>query len=301
VAYGLVAPHRAARVLLVTAGNRFLERSLERLPGVELTVIKPAQYRAAAGFDANVFDRFAPPQPPAQGALLFRPPSVTWLPAFERIATNPVITRWDQSHPLAANVSWREVNIQRAALARLSVRETQADVVLAAGASEGVLVAAGGEGARWIATGFALDDSNFAMQPGFPVFLGSALVWLTDRAAVFSRGLGHVEVPIADGKVTGPDDRPVAAASVGRTTMFEAARPGVFTVASHANTTRVVVNVVDPHYSDVNRSRFAGTPAAAAAVPRFPRFAFEPWVALLAIAVALLALEWLAYARYRIL
>ena len=83
--------------------------------------------------------------------------------------------------------------------------------------------------------------------------------------------------------------------------MFEAARSGVFTVASHANATRVVVNVVDPQYSDINRSRFAGAPAAAAAVPSFPRFAFEPWVALLAIAVALLAVEWLAYARYRIL
>jgi hypothetical protein len=133
------------------------------------------------------------------------------------------------------------------------------------------------------------------------VFLGSALVWLTDRAAILSRGLGHVEVPFADGKVTGPDGRPVAATSIGGATIFEAARSGVFTVASHANATRVVANVIDPQYSDVNRSRFAGAPASAAAVLSFPRFAFEPWVVLLALAVALLALEWLAYARYRIL
>jgi len=301
VAYGLVAPHRTKRVLLVTAGNRYLERSLERLPGIALTVMKPAQYRATADYDANVFDRFAPTEPPAQGALLFRPPPVTWLPAFERTALNPVITRWDQSHPLAANVSWRGVNIQRAGLARLSARDTQTDVVLASGAGEGVLVAAGGEGARWIAAGFALDDSNFAMQPAFPVFLGGALVWLTDRAAILSRGLGHVEVPFADGKVTGPDGRPVAAVSIRGATIFDAARSGVFTVASHTNATRVVVNVIDPQYSDVNRSRFAGAPAAVAAAPGLPRFAFEPWVALLALAVALLAFEWLAYTRYRII
>ena len=299
VAYAVVAPHRARRVLLVTAGNRYLERSLGRLPGIALTVIKPAQYRATADYDANVFDRFAPLEPPAQGALLFRPPPVTWLPAFGHTTMNPVITRWDQSHPLAANVSWRGVHIQRAALARLSARDAQTDVVLASGAGEGVLVAAGGTASRWIAAGFALDDSNFAMQPSFPVFLGSALVWLTDGAATLSHGLGYVEIPFADAKVTGPDGRPVAAVSIPGATIFDAARPGIFTVASNVNAIRVVANVIDPQYSDVNRSRFAGASVVPTPTFSLPRFGFEPWVALLSLAVALLALEWLAYARHR--
>ena len=305
VAYGVVASHRVKRVLLVTAGNRHLQASLERLPGVALTVLKPAQYRPAADYDANVFDRFAPPERPAPGALLFRPPPVTWLPAFGPTTTNPVITRWDQSHPLAVNVSWRGVHMQRAALAKLSAHDSQTDVVLALGESEGVLVAAGGTasrgitGARWIAVGFALDDSNFAMQPAFPVFLGSALVWLTAGAETLTHGLGYVEIPYANAKVTGLDGRPVAAVSVPGATVFDAVRPGVFTVASDAGTTRVVANVIDPQYSDVNRSRFAGESVAVAPSLSFPRFGFEPWVVLLALAVALLALEWLAYTRHR--
>ncbi len=309
IAYGVVAPHRAKRVLLVTAGNRLLQASLERLPGVALTVITPAQYRAALShapdFDANVFDRFAPPGRPARGALLFRPPPATWLPAFGRTTTNPVITRWDQSHPLAVNVSWRGVHVQRAALAKLSAHESQTDVVLASGESEGVLVAAGGTasrgitGARWITVGFALDDSNFSIQPAFPVFLGSALAWLTTGAETLTHGLGHVEIPYANARVTGLDGRPVAAVSVTGATVFDAARPGVFTVASDAGTTRVVANVIDPQISDVNRSRFAGEFAAVAPSSSFPRFGFEPWVALLALAVSLLALEWLAYTRHR--
>ncbi len=180
--------------------------------------------------------------------------------------------------------------MQRAALAKLSAHDTQTDVVLAMGSSEGVLVAAGGEAPRWIAVGFALDDSNFAMQSGFPVFLGSALVWLTDGAATLNRGLGYVEVPYANGKVTGLDGRPVAAVNVPGATVFDAARPGVFTVASNAGTTRVVANVIDPQYSDVT--------AAVGPTAGFPRFGFEPWVLLLALAVALLALEWLAYTRH---
>jgi hypothetical protein len=308
VAYGVVAPHRVKRILLVTTGNRHLESALERLPGVALTVIKPAQYRAAlshaADYDANIFDRFAPPERPAHGALLFRPPPVTWLPAFGRTTTNPVVTRWDSSHPLAVNVSWRGVHVQRAALARLSVSDTQTDVVLASDSSEGVLVAAGGgtasrgiAGARWIAAGFALDDSNFPMQSAFPVFLGSALVWLTGSAATLTSGLGHVEVPYANAKVTGLDGRPVAAVSVPGATIFDAARPGVFTVVSDAGTTRIVANVIDPQVSDINRSRFAGESVALAPTLHFARLRFEPWIVLLALAVALLAIEWMAYTR----
>jgi hypothetical protein len=168
-----------------------------------------------------------------------------------------------------------------------------------------VLVAAGGAasrgvtGARWIAVGFALDDSNFAMQPAFPVFLGSALAWLTAGAETLTHGLGYVEMPYANAKVTGLDGRPVAAVSVPGATVFDAVRPGVFTVASDAGTTRVVANVIDPQVSDVNRSRFAGESVVVAPSLNFPRFGFEPWVVLLALAVALLALEWLAYTRHR--
>ena len=64
------------------------------------------------------------------------------------------------------------------------------------------------------------------------------------------------------------------------------------------NAIRVVANVIDPQYSDVNRSRFAGASVAITPTLSLPRFGLEPWVVLLALAVALLALEWLAYARH---
>lgn len=296
-AYSIVAPHRAKRVLLVTPGNRHLEASLKLLPGVALTVLKPAQYRPALEFDAYVFDRFARREPPVRGALLFRPPPTPWLPAFERVATKPVITRWDESHPLAANVSWRDLIVKRGALAKLSAGHAQTGVVLANGSGEGVLVAAGDRAPRWIAVGFALEDSNFAMQSGFPVFLGDALDWLTGGVAMLSRGLGNVEVPYADAKVTGIDGRPVKTLATAGATVFDAGRPDVFTVASSAGTSRVVANVIDPQFSDINRSRFAGEHAPVARPLSAPRFGFEPWVALLVVAVALLIFEWLTYTR----
>ena len=297
IAYSVVAPHRAKRVLLVTPGNRHLEASLGPLAGVALTVLKPAQFSAALDFDAYVFDRFAPLEPPLHGALLFRPPPAPWLPAFARAVANPVITRWDESHPLAVNVSWRDLRVQRAALAKLSTRTAQADVVLAKGSGEGVLVAAGGQAPRWIEVGFALDESNFAMQSGFPVFLGSALDWLIGAAPILTRGLGQVEIPYANAQVTGLDGRSIKTQSMPGATLFDAARPEVFTAESNTGTVRVVANVIDAQISDINRNRFLGKPAQVAQTLTASRFGFEPWVALIAVAVALLSFEWLTYTR----
>ena len=297
LAYSIVAAHRAKRVLLVTAGNRALETSITLLPGAALTVIKPAQYRATLDFDAYVFDRFAPLERPARGALLFRPPPAPWLPAFAGVANNPIITRWNESHPLAVNLPWRDVHLRRAALAARSTDSAQADVVLAKGADEGVLVAAGAQAPRWIAVGFALEDSNFAMQSGFPVFLGGALDWLAGAVQIRTHGLGHIEVPYANAQVTGLDGRLISAVNSAGATIFAAAQADVFTITASAGTARVVANVMDTRFSDINHSRFAGEPQRVAQFATAARFGIEPWVALLALSVVLLVFEWLTYTR----
>ena len=49
-----------ARVLLVTRGNRFLDRSLSLQPGLEVTKATPATYSPGGEFDLWVFDGFFP-------------------------------------------------------------------------------------------------------------------------------------------------------------------------------------------------------------------------------------------------
>ena len=199
VAYCVVAPHRPRQVLLVTSGNAFLEDSIRSLPGVVLTIRPPALYRAAGSFDAYVFDRFAPIEPPPAGALLFRPPAVPWLPFATNAVLNPSVLRWERSHPLNTAVDWADVRVHRALLAAVPTGSTA--IVSAKGSGEGALVVAGHARAAWIEVGFALQDSNFPLQAGFPVFLGSALSWLTEGATVITTGIGHVEVPLAEAEV----------------------------------------------------------------------------------------------------
>ena len=296
-AYCVVAPHRSRRVLLVTSGNAFLEDSLRALPGVVLTVRNPAELAALPTFDAYVFDRYAPREAPAAGALLFRPPGAAWVDAKWRTVSQSMITGWDESHPLTAGVAWRDLRLESA---QLGDPERSAAVVtakMAGGNATGALVVAGRARARWVAVGFALQDSNFPLQPGFPVFLGTALSWLTETAGVASENLGRIEVPIANAQVRDNRDRLVAATATASGTLFEAPRPGVYIVSSAQQRLIVVANAIDPRIAQINHSRIGPDTVNLQPAGRARRSWPEPWIWLLAIAFVLLTVEWATFSR----
>ncbi|HTT36075.1 MAG TPA: BatA domain-containing protein [Burkholderiales bacterium] len=296
VAYCVVAPHRPRRVLLVTSGNAFLEDSIRSLPGVVLTTRTPAHYLAAGGFDAYVFDRFAPMHPPPAGALLFRPPAVAWIPLATNAVLDPSVVRWERSHPLNAAMDWTDVRIHRALLA--AVPAGLSAIVSARGSGEGALVVAGHARAAWIEVGFALGDSNFPMQAGFPVFLGSALSWLADRPTIISAGLGHVEVPLPHADVRDSREQRIATRDTVGGTAFEAARPGVYAVTSGDAALTVVANVLDPRVAQINHSHLAGRGPEFVSGRRSYRFTWpQPWIVLLLAGAALLAVEWITFSR----
>ena len=91
---------------------------------------------------------------------------------------------------------------------------------------------AGEARARWVKVGFALQDSNFALQPDFPVFLGNALNWVTESIPVLVRGLGSVEVPLRGAQVRDGSGKPVAVSPTDRGVVFEAPRADVYTVSA---------------------------------------------------------------------
>ena len=177
-AYAVVQTHSTKRLLLVTAaGNTYLKDALRLLPGVQLTTVAPAKYRsedAADKFDVAVFDRFAPSAAPSMPVLLLRPPKAAWLPEPGVAVTKPIVTKWDEDNPLALGFAWKDLQLDRAVLAKLpqGAGGDQQAVVMARGASEGALVLASDGEFRWVQLGFALEDSNLQFQSDFPVFLG---------------------------------------------------------------------------------------------------------------------------------
>lgn len=293
LAYAVVPPHGFKRVLLVTAGNPDLIEALRSVPGVRLTVVPPAAAVRSRGYDALVFDRFAPAEPPEAGALLLLPPARAWLGGQTVVMADARVKDWDAEHAVTGGVAWSNLRLER------SVLEADAGnsaLVRAGGSRPGALITAGESRARWIRVGFALHDSNFRIQPDFPVFLGNALNWLTEPVAVLSRAVGSIEVPLRGAQVRDGSGKPVATVPTAHGTVFQASQPDVYTVAGPEGQFFVVAGMPDPLYSMINRSRLGGDAEgvgeSSAAVG-----SVQPWMLLLALAAVFLLVEWHVYTR----
>ncbi len=168
------------------------------------------------------------------------------------------------------------------------------------GPPSAAVVTAGFSKARWIQVGFALHDSNFPLQPDFPVFLGNALNWVSAPIPVLLRGLGSVEVALPGAQVRDGSGKSVAASVTAQGVVFEASRPDVYTVSAPSGETRVVANVSDPRYAQINHSRLSesGATALQRDVPARV-WNTELWALLLLLAGAFLLFEWAVFTRPR--
>ena len=204
-AFALLPMKRQVRVTLITSGNAYLEKSLRAQPRVRLTVSPPARYADSREVDAWVFDRFAPRSPPAAPALLFGPGTASWLPARGGEIVNVSAGSWAEAHPLLANISLHDLYVDRALPVRGSAPADAAESVLVRADNRAPLAMVHEGVARWILFGFSLEDSNFGLHAGFPIFLNNALNWMVGEQAAVAAGLGTVEIALAGARVIAGD------------------------------------------------------------------------------------------------
>ena len=297
-AYTVLEPHRRWRVLLVSPDPGPLERALQQLPGVDVQVVKPADYAASRLFDICVFDRFAPELPPQQGVLLFRPPAVSWLP--ERLAEvhEPGISRWDEASPLGKALAWRSLQIRDAVLLKpaADANRAQATVVFAGKSPYGALISVSHTVPAWIHVGFSLADSNLALQPGFLVLLGAALNRLAPREEVVFRGLGAVELLLPQARVTDSEGRPVAVLPTERGPVVEASRPAVYRFHKADRQGWLVINQNDGEAARINARGLGAHSAPKGWLPAIA-WPLQPWSILVLLGLGLLLLEWMTFTR----
>jgi hypothetical protein len=291
VAYAYLPTRRTVRVTLVTDSNPYLEASLSAQPRVRLRTVGPGEFAERGEADAYVFDRFAPAVAPAVPALLIRPGPAPWLPPLGGETLAPRVGRWNAAHPLLDRLSLRDLRIDEAASALLE--NADPGVLVRGAAGEPLLIARDGT-PRWIWLAFSLDQSNFALQAGFPVFLSNAVDWMSSESVIADARLGEVRLPLQSARVIGMDGSEVTVQSVGRTSRFEADTPGIYTAASGRSRLPVVVNALDSRLTQVNRSVLPATIAQ-------PQTGHPPttdlWGASLAAAVLLLVFEWMGFNR----
>jgi len=295
VAYAFLPPHRKVRVALVTAGNRFLELALRLAPQVELTTGPPGEPSSNMAADVYVFDRWAPQVPPSNPAILFCPPETPWLPKIVGERLRPDIVEREQDHPLLESVDLKDLELERAVV----VEPEDARIVLGEAREPLILVSESHH--RWILVTFDIAESNFALQPGFPIFVANALTWAQGPDRILRRPVGVVRVPLSNAVVTGLNGLELPTHNLGDQTAFEARDPGVYTATRGARRLRVVVNSLDPTASDINRSPLPlrrRSPEGGRGEQRGGEGnTAEPWLYLVGAAVLLLTLEWWTYHR----
>lgn len=312
-AYGFLPIRTETRVLLVTRGNVYLENVLADEPRLSLAVVNPAQYDPQVSADVYIFDRFAPPEAPGGPTLVFLPPDVEWLTQTLAVVEAPEVPGWNPAHPVLRFVALEDLRIDRAARIAMpeegdagptsvvgeTGRAPAAEVVVGSPLLPLVLVSERPE--RIVRVSFALEDSNFPLHPGFPIFLTNTLGWLMDEQVALARAPGQIEVPLAMAAVTDLEGSDVATWPLSNRTVFMADQPGLYTVAQADRRLRVAVNLASTARTSVNDSRFTSDEIASAVSTVLADTEAGPneelWMAFLLLALFLVVVEWVTYHR----
>ena len=202
-----------------------------------------------------------------------------------------------EMHPLFKGVSLSDLMVERVASPNFLTDDSQ----ILWGDTETPLLVASDLNYRMIEVGFALDGSNFPLQPAFPIFLRNAVVWMLESDLPQSSGPGQIEIPGMNATVTDLEGKSVQTNSIDQVTSFEARAPNLYSVNQGENTFWMPINLTNPRVTLVNESKLES--ASRLGTNGLVDTEFESqadpalWRMLALIAFVLVILEWLTYHR----
>jgi hypothetical protein len=289
-AYALLPERRRAKVLVVSAGNTYLEAALLLDEYLDVTDVAPAAYPDAlkkGTWDAVVFDGATPPEMPKANALYLDPRGPGAPVKVTDALKQPGFDKLDRKHPVVRFLALDDVNV---ALGHKLIPET-------------------GE-YRFVAAGFDVRDSDLPLRTAWPLFIINCINWFTDEDTQYlsSFRTGEVwRIPVAAGVTAAtvklPDGsvQPVPVHE-GRAVML-GEQAGFYELAAGDQRTEFAANLLDVSESTIE-ARAAlpvdGRTAEGESVSRVATsFSLppDPWMWLLFAVAALTALEWATYHR----
>jgi hypothetical protein len=310
-AWALRADPATSNVLLVSAGNGFLEKSLSLLPGLKLFKSTPDTYAPSTQFNLTVLDAFMPKEPPPGNLLIFAPPDSSLVPVSGTIAY-PAIGQVDVNDPLMKFVDLSKVNVAQAQ----HILTPPWARVLARSAAGDPLILAGETGGRRVAVvAFDLHQSDLPLQVAFPILISNLVDWLQPPTSVDvppQLGAGDPisirPLPEADEIVVTPPGTGAKSTALKPSSTVSFAGTdglGVYTVQQMAkgqplgDPEHFAVNLFSRDESDITPHpdlAFAGNGPAQPSGAQTAR-PLEIWPWLLAASLVILALEWWFYNR----
>ncbi len=219
-AEALLPKRQMQKVVLVTAGNLFLQKALEANPLVELTVAKelPAKFDPATIY---VLHRQVPEKLPAARLLVVDPASGCDRWQLGEKLENPIVTKQDADSPLMRHVRLDNVLLPEA---RKLVPAEGAQVLVGAVSGDPLYFALEQPGHKALVLTVNLDEGDLTFRTAFPIMVTNSLAWFAGPAAELRESLAagsvsEIELPQpakADKLVLrapGGNERPLPAAA----------------------------------------------------------------------------------------
>jgi len=170
---------KPVNVLLVTRGNRLLEKALRAVSSVRLSVANDLT-DAGDQFEFVVLDGIAPTVWPGGNILSFRATETNWMDGTTLIEA-PVIVDWKSTHPLMRYAGFDNVQIVQSLT---PTKGTPPWAISLLEAPQAPLILAGEIGRQRIVwVGFDPLESNWPLRVSFPIFIANAVDWLNPASA----------------------------------------------------------------------------------------------------------------------
>lgn len=305
-AYAVIKPPRKRKILLVSAGNYFLERVLreDAVRHFELLKMPAAQYAPGQQADIIIFDNTAPQGPLPAGNYFFinaMPP----VPGFADAGAedSPIIFDWDAQHPAMRYAELGDIQIARARKFTLP----QASHVLAESKDTPLISVYSAENRDIVLWSFDLFESNFPLRIAFPILVSNTIDWLlrdtpaNESSILNTGGVIQMDGPkdLRRANMTDPDGQvwSLHPNASNRLLYDRTSRVGFYRSEINSSPNEVFgVSLADAAESDIAPKRsLSFQNAEIRATYGTERAIHETWKWFALAAVAFLLLEWLIY------
>jgi Ca-activated chloride channel family protein len=295
---------KPVNVLLVTRGNRLLEKALRAVANVQLAVANDLT-DGGASFDFIVLDGVVPTAWPGGNVLAFGVVNSNWVENVTGVEA-PVIVDWKSTHPLLRYASFDNVQIVQSLTPRNGTPPWAVSILEA---PQAPLIVAGDLGRQRIVwVGFDPLESNWPLRVSFPIFIANAIEWLNPANAKNSQLLIKagdpfrltLSAPVANAEVKLPDGKTTTLNLDGANEVVfgDTARRGVYQLRAGTNAVTFVANLLDSAESNIRpREELKFGEYTRVEATTVQRTNMELWRTLAAIGLAVLLFEWWWYHR----
>jgi Ca-activated chloride channel family protein len=291
------------KILLVSRGNRFLEKALRAAGDVNLSVA-PDSTDGGENYDLIVLDDVAPSVWPKANVLAVHVAATNWFDSGWTNIQSPAVVDWKNTHPLLRYINFDNIQIGEA----LAVRTPSWAISLVDAPQTPLILAGELSHQRIVWIGFDTLQSTWPLRISFPIFIANAVEWLNPALDKSSQLLLHagqpfhysLTQPAATAEMTLPDGSKKTIAPVdGREIVFgDTSKQGVYQL--QAGSTHVVfcVDLLDAAESNIKpRESLQFGKFNTVRTTEITQASKEIWRWIAAAALAVLLFEWWYYHR----